>query len=654
MANPINSITDFLSGGQMADALERLADSSSVISEVDLPDLADLIPELQLQVQQGKMTAAQAQAATARVVGIMSPSRMAAALTTMQGKLQPAQMTAARALVQGVMEPAKMEAVNAVVQGRMTPARADAAMQSSSNMRNVNSDQASISGQRQALSQLADIGKNQGMTEADRAQFASTMAQTNANAAQQRAAQIQQLQMQGNAGSGAELAARLSGTQGAANSNAAAGADVAKSAQARALQAIQAGLAGNANLNTNLFSQAAQKAQAQDTINAFNTGARNTMNLANANNLQNSNLANFNTANTVAANNQAAQNAARTYNATNTQNANLSNFNAAQTAALANAGYQQAANATNAANTQAANTQNFLTANQVAQLNQANTQFANQYNATNQQNANTTNFNAAQTAALANAGYQQATSEANANRNTNANLANFNMANSINATNTGITNTQRMMPYNAAQANFTNALNQGVAASTADYRAGGVMADLAGKQMTNTINGVTGFLNSPTGQAATGLVRNAAGELGKVISGVWTKLTADEAANWAGSGLSAADIDSVGGSTGGGNFFSDAWDTVSDWFSDEKLKTDKKELNDADIDKIMGHMTGYKYRYKGAKTNPTQVGVMAQDMPGESVIDTPSGKMIQGDSALNQALAVLANQHARIKKLEQK
>jgi len=43
---------------------------------------------------------------------------------------------------------------------------------------------------------------------------------------------------------------------------------------------------------------------------------------------------------------------------------------------------------------------------------------------------------------------------------------------------------------------------------------------------------------------------------------------------------------------------------------------------------------------------------MAQDMPGESVVDTPAGKMVQGPEAMNMALAALANQHQRLKKLE--
>ena len=41
-------------------------------------------------------------------------------------------------------------------------------------------------------------------------------------------------------------------------------------------------------------------------------------------------------------------------------------------------------------------------------------------------------------------------------------------------------------------------------------------------------------------------------------------------------------------------------------------------------------------------------------MPEDSVIDTPAGKMIQKPEAMNMALAALANQHQRIKKLENK
>ena len=61
------------------------------------------------------------------------------------------------------MSPASMQAVEAAMQGRMTPAEAQTFLQADSEMRNVQSDQGSLQGQREALNQLADIGENKGL-----------------------------------------------------------------------------------------------------------------------------------------------------------------------------------------------------------------------------------------------------------------------------------------------------------------------------------------------------------------------------------------------------------------------------------------------------------------------------------------------------------
>ena len=269
-------LNNIQSGGALKTAQDMLASSGSALGNVNAPDLTKLIPQLHLQVMQGQMTAAQAAAA----------------------------------------------------------------IQAASGMNNVSTDQASLQGQRDALAKLANVGADGGMTEADRAQLAATMNQTNANTAQQRAAQIQQLQSQGNAGSGAELAARRSGVQGGANSNAMAGANTAQAAQARALAAIQAGLQGNAALNTQQFSQAAQKAQAQDAVNQFNAQAQQSTNLANAGFTQQANANNFNTANTIAGTNTGIQNqqAMMPYNATQTNFENQLGLGKAQTSAQLEAG----------------------------------------------------------------------------------------------------------------------------------------------------------------------------------------------------------------------------------------------------------------------------------------------------------------------------
>lgn len=471
-------LNNIMSGGLMNQASDLLRQGGSGISNIASPNLMSLIPQLKLQVQQGTMS------------------------------------------------PAQYSAIMASVIGKMDAAHADTALQSDSNMGGVKTDQNSLGGARAALAQLADIGANKGMTEADRAQFAATMNQANANAAQQRAAQLQQLQMQGNAGTGAELATRLSGVQGTANSNAAAGANLASNAQARALAAIQAGVTGNTNLNSQLFTQDADKAKAQDVVNAFNTSAKNAMNLSNTANQQQANLSNFNTGNQFALANQTAGNTAAQNNATNQQQSNLTNFN---------------------------------------------------------------------------------------------------MANSINKDNTGILNQQALMPLNVSNQQFKNALDQQKAATGAQINAGTALGNMATGQITRS---ATAGGNAPATSITTSPT-SAAGSSGGNSSG----------------GI----LDNIGKAV---NIGSTLWDL----FSDEKLKTDKKELKDDDVDEMMAQMTGYKYRYKGDKSNPQKTGVMAQDMEEGmgSVINTPAGKMIQGPEAIGKALAILANQHSRIKKLEGK
>lgn len=63
MATVFNNINDWLSGGDLGDATAALKASANVVGGTSLPDLTALIPQLQKQVQQGTMTAAEAQAA---------------------------------------------------------------------------------------------------------------------------------------------------------------------------------------------------------------------------------------------------------------------------------------------------------------------------------------------------------------------------------------------------------------------------------------------------------------------------------------------------------------------------------------------------------------------------------------------------------------
>lgn len=235
----LNSLQDWLSGGKIGDATDMLRNAGRNISALTPPDLAALIPELQLQVQQGNMT----------------------------------------------------------------PAQMQAAIQQASEMGAVNSNAGTIQGAETGLNQLADIAGSGGLTQADRAAQTSLQNETNANRAQQTNAVVQRMQQQGLGGSGAELAARLSGAQGAANSNAATGANIAQLAQQRALDAMKAGVTGNTALNQQMFDQAAAKAKAQDTVNNANMLARQAAAMNNMQSIQDANKTNFNTANTIGAKN---------------------------------------------------------------------------------------------------------------------------------------------------------------------------------------------------------------------------------------------------------------------------------------------------------------------------------------------------------------
>jgi hypothetical protein len=560
-------VNNIQSGGLLNQASSMLRGAGGALAGVVAPDLMALIPQLQRQVQQGLMT----------------PASAAAALVQVQGTMTPALARSAMAVVQGQMNAEQYGIVSAVVSGQMDPATAQAALQESSMMGSVNSDAASIQGARTALGQLANIAENRGLTEADRAQFNTIMNQAAARTASDREAQLQQLQMQGVRGAGADLAARLSGVQGGANANAAAGAQLAQSAQARALEAMQAGLSGNVNLNQQLFTQQSQKAQAQDAINQFNAAAKQAINMSN----------------------QQAQ-----------QQAAVQNFQAQQAATLQNAQAGTQAAAANAAARQAAGLTNFNTAQAVAEANAAREQQTALANQGTVQQAGLTNFNTANQMALANQQAQQQAAEANAGRTQQANLTNFNMANQIAGTNTEIANREAMMPSQFADQQFQNRLNQARLESAAQVAAGTALGNMATGQITRsgTAAGAAPAAGSTSGGSSTGQTLN---DIGKAV-----------------------------------NIGKDLWNL----FSDESLKTDKKPLRDDDVDAMMARMTGYKYRYKGSKSNPEQQGVMAQDMERDygSVIDTPAGKMVQGPEAMSKALAVLANQHERIRKLEGK
>jgi hypothetical protein len=261
--------------------------------------------------------------------------------------------------------------------------------------------------------------------------------------------------------------------------------------------------------------------------------------------------------------------------------------------AAANAGSSVAANAQARAlqamqnyGTQAQSLQN-QQYNQQAQAAQAQNAI-NQFNAQNRQSTGLMNMNAAN----------------------QANALNFNTANTIGAKNTDIANQQAQMPYNAAQANFSNAMNRNIATSNALNKQGTALMDQGNKQSATN----TGYL--------TELAKNAPA----IYNGIKDNAPA-------------------------------IWDTVSGWFSDERLKEDVKPADDS-IETMMENLTGKKFKYSkasGMDDGKEHVSPMAQDIEkaGLPVQNTERGKLvIDNDDTKGAVLAALGNLHRRVSDLE--
>jgi hypothetical protein len=192
----------------------------------------------------------------------------------------------------------------------------------------------------------------------------------------------------------------------------------------------------------------------------------------------------------------------------------------------------------------------------------------------------------------------------NAQLGTQAATQNVANQNTINAANTGIANTNALMPMKAAQDTFTNQLNRNTNAGIALGTAGKANIDQGNKQAATT----SGYIDST----------------GKLVSGV---------------------NDAVNKSGGWGNL----WDTVSGWFSDEDMKKDIKPADD-DIYAMMENLTGKKWKYKptsvAADGEKEHIGPMAQDVEkaGLPVENTPDGKKIVfGPETQSQMLAALGS-----------
>lgn len=177
--------------------------------------------------------------------------------------------------------------------GIYTPELEEAIIQSASEVVQMQERPEMRESQIQALNLLKDRSES-GMTAEDRAAMNQIVDQASRETEAQEADIIRNLQQRGQAGSGAELAARLSAVQAGANRLSDQSTQQAAIAQQRALEAIkaQAGLSGD--IRAQDYSTDITRAKAADELNRFNTQqqiARQQRNIGTQNIAQQQNLA---------------------------------------------------------------------------------------------------------------------------------------------------------------------------------------------------------------------------------------------------------------------------------------------------------------------------------------------------------------------------
>lgn len=159
-------------------------------------------------------------------------------------------------------------------EGQLSPELEQAITAPDSLMSSVSTDPALKAAQLEALSGLKNISDSGGQTLEDKANLNAAMNEIGAIERGKRDAIMQNMQARGVAGSGLELAAKLSNQQAAATSANQVGLQVAADAQRRALEALmqRGSLAGD--VRSQEFGEQSDKAKAQDIINQYNARNR--------------------------------------------------------------------------------------------------------------------------------------------------------------------------------------------------------------------------------------------------------------------------------------------------------------------------------------------------------------------------------------------
>lgn len=211
--------------------------------------------------------------------------------------MQARQQALTNYLAVHVPDPAEQKAIyqKYMSTGQLDPQMEQAVNQEATKLASINLDPSSREAEMQALSKLQQISAEGGLDAQAKQKEYEAMNTANANEAGQQGAIMQNFAARGIGGSGAQLAAELSADQGSANRAASQGQQSASDAEQRALSALTQSASLGSSINNQDYNQAAQKAQAQDAINRFNTQNQQSVNNTNTgifNTAQTTNLAN--------------------------------------------------------------------------------------------------------------------------------------------------------------------------------------------------------------------------------------------------------------------------------------------------------------------------------------------------------------------------
>lgn len=205
------------------------------------------------------------------------------------------------------VEKMKLQLDQQVAVGQIDPELQALFEQAPSEYENINLDPRLRAQQMQALESIAGIAGS-GLSQADAAAFEMAKREAASYDQAKQAQILQEMQSRGQGSSGNELIAKMKSSQSAADRLQQAGLEQAKLQQQARLQALQQQAGMASQLRQQDYSEAANKAQAQDAISRFNTQAKQNQNSSNVGIKNNAQVANLNNQQQISNNNVGIRN----------------------------------------------------------------------------------------------------------------------------------------------------------------------------------------------------------------------------------------------------------------------------------------------------------------------------------------------------------